>query len=212
MSQDDVLFGYRLQLFDLAGRVGVAAPAVPSACTARPTTPGRRRSTGTAWRCCGRASGAGRRMPNQLSPLVEQRIVAFALATLAWGRTDRRASLGATVGRARGLGERRLALSAPARSQHARKRLSLGRRLPGALRAAPRARARAAHRGRSARRLVGHRLLLRRPSPGHGGTDLAADRDRRLPPPTPGPSSSAARAGTPPRRRPRRSLAASPVS
>jgi hypothetical protein len=25
MSQDDVLFGYRLQLFDLAGRVGVTA-------------------------------------------------------------------------------------------------------------------------------------------------------------------------------------------
>ena len=25
MTQDDVLFGYRLQLFDLAGRVGVSA-------------------------------------------------------------------------------------------------------------------------------------------------------------------------------------------
>ena len=25
MSQDDVLFGYRLQLFDLAGRIGVSS-------------------------------------------------------------------------------------------------------------------------------------------------------------------------------------------
>ncbi len=79
MSEDDVLFGYRLQLVDLAGRVGVTA-----ACR----TFGVHRSTYYAWkRKIGREGlGALRprerrrpRMPNQLSPLVEQRIIAFAL-------------------------------------------------------------------------------------------------------------------------------------
>src|SRR4249919_3717978 len=75
MSQDDVLFGYRLQLFDLAGRIGVAA-----ACRAF----GVHRSTYYQWK--GKVDRHGlemlrprerRRpqMPNQLSPLVEQAIV-----------------------------------------------------------------------------------------------------------------------------------------
>ena len=79
MSQDDVLFGYRLQLVDLAGRVGVTA-----ACR----TFGVHRSTYYAWKRKIEREGLGAlrprerrrpRMPNQLSPLVEQRIVAFAL-------------------------------------------------------------------------------------------------------------------------------------
>src|SRR3989440_12739651 len=79
MSEDDVLFGYRLQLVDLAGRVGVTA-----ACR----TFGVHRSTYYAWRRKIEREGLGAlrprerrrpRMPNQLSPLVEQRIVAFAL-------------------------------------------------------------------------------------------------------------------------------------
>src|SRR6058998_143325 len=79
MSQDDVLFGYRLQLVDLAGRVGVAA-----ACR----TFGVHRSTYYVWKGKIEREGLGAlrprerrrpRMPNQLSPLVEQRIVAFAL-------------------------------------------------------------------------------------------------------------------------------------
>ena len=79
MSEDDVLFGYRLQLVDLAGRVGVAA-----ACR----TFGVHRSTYYAWKGKIEREGLGAlrprerrrpRMPNQLSPLVEQRIVAFAL-------------------------------------------------------------------------------------------------------------------------------------
>ena len=79
MSQDDVVFGYRLQLVDLAGRVGVAA-----ACR----TFGVHRSTYYAWKRKIEREGLGAlrprerrrpRMPNQLSPLVEQRIVAFAL-------------------------------------------------------------------------------------------------------------------------------------
>jgi transposase InsO family protein len=79
MSEDDVLFGYRLQLVDLAGRIGVAA-----ACRSF----GVHRSTYYAWRRKIERGGLGAlrprerrrpRMPNQLSPLVEQRIVAFAL-------------------------------------------------------------------------------------------------------------------------------------
>src|SRR6266516_3053200 len=79
MSQDDVLFGYRLQLIDLAGRIGVAA-----ACR----TFGVHRSTYYAWKRKIEREGLGAlrprerrrpRMPNQLSPLLEQRIVAFAL-------------------------------------------------------------------------------------------------------------------------------------
>ena len=80
MTQDDVLFGYRLQLFDLAGRVGVSA-----ACR----TFGVHRSTFYAWKRQVDRHGLEMlrprerrrpRMPNQLSAIVEERIVAFALA------------------------------------------------------------------------------------------------------------------------------------
>src|ERR671924_66111 len=80
VSQDDVLFGYRVQLFDLAGRVGVAA-----ACR----TFGVHRSTYYAWKRQVDRHGLEMlrprerrrpRMPNQLSAIIEERIVAFALA------------------------------------------------------------------------------------------------------------------------------------
>ena len=79
MTQDDVLFGYRLQLFDLAART-----TVTHACR----TFGVHRSTFYAWKHQVDRQGLEmlrprerRRpvMPNQLSPIVEQRIVAFAL-------------------------------------------------------------------------------------------------------------------------------------
>jgi transposase InsO family protein len=79
MTKDDVLFGYRLQLFDLAGRT-----TVTNACR----TFGVHRSTYYAWKDQVDRQGLEmlrprerRRpvMPNQLSPIVEQRIVAFAL-------------------------------------------------------------------------------------------------------------------------------------
>jgi transposase InsO family protein len=79
MTQDDVLFGYRLQLFDLAART-----TVTHACR----TFGVHRSTYYAWKRQVDRQGLEmlrprerRRpvMPNQLSPIVEQRIVAFAL-------------------------------------------------------------------------------------------------------------------------------------
>src|SRR5215213_5237603 len=79
MTQDDVLFGYRLQLFDLAARTTVA-----HACRVF----GVHRSTYYRWKRQVERSGLEvlrprerRRpqMPNQLSLMVEQRIVAVAL-------------------------------------------------------------------------------------------------------------------------------------
>jgi transposase InsO family protein len=79
MTQDDVLFGYRLQLFDLAARSTVA-----HACR----TFGVHRSTYYRWKAQVDRQGLEMlrprerrrpQMPNQLPVLVEQRIVAFAL-------------------------------------------------------------------------------------------------------------------------------------
>jgi transposase InsO family protein len=79
MTQDDVLFGYRLQLFDLAARTTVS-----HACR----TFGVHRSTYYAWKRQVDQHGLEmlrprerRRpvMPNQLSVMLEQRIVAFSL-------------------------------------------------------------------------------------------------------------------------------------
>ena len=79
MTQDDVLFGYRLQLFALAGERGVS-----EACRLM----GVHRSTYYRWRGQVQRSGLEMlrprerrrpQMPNQLSPMVQQRIVAFCL-------------------------------------------------------------------------------------------------------------------------------------
>jgi transposase InsO family protein len=79
MTQDDVLFGYRLQLFDLAART-----TVTHACRIF----GVHRSTYYRWKGQVERSGLEMlrprerrrpQMPNQLSVMVEQRIVAFAL-------------------------------------------------------------------------------------------------------------------------------------
>jgi transposase len=79
VSDDDVLYGYRLRLFALAGEVGVRA-----ACR----TMGVHHSTYYRWKPQVERAGLEMlrprerrqpQMPNQLSPLVEQRIVAFAL-------------------------------------------------------------------------------------------------------------------------------------
>lgn len=85
MTQDDVLFGYRLQLFDLAART-----TVTEACR----TFGVHRSTYYRWKAQVQRSGLEMlrprerrrpQMPNQLSPIVEQRIVAFCLGHPGWG-------------------------------------------------------------------------------------------------------------------------------
>ncbi len=80
MTQDDVLFGYRLQLFDLAART-----TVTHACR----TFGVHRSTYYAWKRQVDRHGLEMlrprerrrpRMPNALPKMVEQRIVSFSLA------------------------------------------------------------------------------------------------------------------------------------
>ena len=85
MTKDDVLFGYRLQLFRLAGEIGVSG-----ACRAL----GIHRSTYYRWKAQVERSGLEMlrprerrrpQMPNQLSPLVEQRVVAFALGHPGFG-------------------------------------------------------------------------------------------------------------------------------
>jgi len=94
VSEHDVLFGYRLQLVDLAGRIGISA-----ACR----TFGVHRSTYYVWKRKIEREGLGAlrprerrrpRMPNQLSPLVEQRIVAFALGHPGLGPRRIAAELG----------------------------------------------------------------------------------------------------------------------
>ena len=80
MTQDDVLFGYRCQVFALAGRTSVS-----HACR----TFGIHRSTFYAWKAQVDRGGLqmlrprerrAPQMPNQLSAVIEQRIVAFAIA------------------------------------------------------------------------------------------------------------------------------------
>ena len=80
MTKDDVLFGYRCQVFDLAGRT-----TVTHACR----TLGIHRSTYYAWKAQVDRGGLERlrpkerrrpQMPNQLSAVIEQRIVSFAIA------------------------------------------------------------------------------------------------------------------------------------
>jgi transposase InsO family protein len=80
MTKDDVLFGYRLQVFDLAGRTSVS-----NACRVF----GIHRSTYYAWKAQVDRGGLemlrprerrAPRMPNQLSAVVEERIVSFAIA------------------------------------------------------------------------------------------------------------------------------------
>jgi transposase InsO family protein len=85
MTQDDVLFGYRLQLFDLAARTNVS-----HACR----TFGVHRSTYYRWKKQVDASGLEMlrprerrrpRMPNAFPRIVEERILAFAIANPGLG-------------------------------------------------------------------------------------------------------------------------------
>src|SRR5829696_7165088 len=85
MTQDDVLFGYRQQLFAEAARTNVTA-----ACR----TFGVHRSTYYAWKRQVERHGLEilrprerrrPKLPNQLSPFVEERIVAFALGHPGYG-------------------------------------------------------------------------------------------------------------------------------
>src|SRR5213080_2002421 len=109
MSQDDVLFGYRLQLVDLAGRVGVTA-----ACRRF----GVHRSTYYAWKRKIEREGLRARRSRPASA------------------ADRGRARAPTLGRPGRVRERRLALPLPARPQHARETALARRRLRRAVRAA----------------------------------------------------------------------------
>src|SRR5215212_9921518 len=121
MTQDDVLFGYRLQLFDLAARTTVA-----HACRVF----GVHRSTYYRWKRQVERSGLEvlrprerRRpqMPNQLSVMAEPRIVAFALGHPGLGPRRVASPLGAPgMGWPSGQSQRGLQDPGPARSEHAR--------------------------------------------------------------------------------------------
>jgi transposase InsO family protein len=85
MSEDDVLFGYRLRVLDYAGRTSVS-----EACRVF----GIHRSTFYVWKRRVERHGLEilpprerrrPRMPQQLSPFIEQRIVAFALGHPGYG-------------------------------------------------------------------------------------------------------------------------------
>ncbi len=180
MSQDDVLLGYRLQLFDLAARSSVS-----EACR----TFGVHRSTFYRWKRRIERHGLEilrprerrrPRLPNQLSPLVEERILAFALGHPGLGPKRiaaqlRRPRWGGLVVSHNGV----WGLPAPPRAQHPGQAALARRRLRRSLRAPTPARARPPRRGnppRGARRL---RLLLGRTTLRHQRRGLAANRDRR---------------------------------
>ena len=85
MLDSDVLFGFRLRLFDQARAVGVSRGL---------SVFGIHRSTYYRWKAMVERSGLemlrprerrAPRMPNQTSPLIEQRILAFASPTRASG-------------------------------------------------------------------------------------------------------------------------------
>jgi transposase InsO family protein len=85
VSEDDVLFGYRLRVLDYAARTSVS-----EACRVF----GIHRSTFYVWKGRTERHGLGilrprerrrPRLPNQLSPFVEERIVAFALGHPGYG-------------------------------------------------------------------------------------------------------------------------------
>src|SRR5438045_5718612 len=85
MSEDDVLFGYRLRVLEHAGRTSVS-----EACRVF----GIHRSTFYVWKRRVERHGLEilrprerrrPRMPQQLSPFVEERIVAFALGHPGYG-------------------------------------------------------------------------------------------------------------------------------
>ena len=166
VSEDDVLFGYRLRVFDLRrpdecerGLPGVRDPPLD---LLRLEAPGRAARAGDPAAAGAAAAADAATSCRRLSRSGSSR---SRSATRALGRGGSRASSRAgALGRDRRLPQRRLALSVPARPQHPRRsgcRWSRATRAPYEPPREPRARA--ARRGRAARRAGRDRLLLRRP-------------------------------------------------
>jgi transposase len=179
VSEDDVLFGYRLQLFDHAARTSVS-----EACR----TFGVHRSTFYRWKRMVDRHGLEvlrprerrrPKMPNQLPAMVEERIVAFAIAHPGLGPRRiaselRREKWGGIVVSANGVWRclRRHGLN----TRHKRLSLVAGYRASYE----PPHEPEPEHRGLAARRAGRLRLLLRRTPARGAGRRLAADGDRLL--------------------------------
>ncbi len=118
-------------------------------------------------------------MPNQLSRWLSSGSCLRVGPSRSGSSPDRGRARAPALGGC-GLGERCLALPAPARAQHAREAALARRRLRGTLRTAPARAGRTARRGGAAGRVGRLRLLLRRSPTQHEADGLAADRDRRL--------------------------------
>src|SRR3954464_5557903 len=130
MTQDDVLFGFRLQLLALAARTSVS-----HACRAF----GVHRSTYYAWKRQVDRHGLEMlrprerrrpQMPNALPRMVEERILSFAIAHPGLGPAPGGERAGRPeVGRDRRLGQRGLEGAAPPRLEHAGEAARADRRL-----------------------------------------------------------------------------------
>ena len=207
MTDHDVLYGYRLALFDLAARTSVSRVRIFG--VHRSTYyRWKRRSTGTAWRCCGPGSGDGRGCRISSRRWSSSGSSPTASVIPARAGSDRRRAGPRRWGGILVSAQRRVASAQTPRPQHARQATGPDRRLRRALPATPRAAPRAAHPGHTTGRAGRHRLLLRRST---AGTKTRSGRSPRstATPPTPGPTSSPAPPANPPTHT-SRSLAASP--
>ena len=212
MSKDDVLFGYRLQVFD---QPGARRSARPAGCSGSIVDLLRVEAAGGAARVgdpAARVSGGGRGCPTSCRPLWRSGSSRSRSGIPAWARSGSRAELARReVGRRSSSQPNGVWRCWCRHGLNTRaKRLALIAGYRGALPAAARARPERHIDVAAARRAGRDRLLLRRPAPGHQGSRLAADRDRHRLLLRAGPSWSSARAATRPRADLLGSRAASP--
>jgi transposase-like protein len=150
MTKDDVLFGYRQQLFAEAARTSVSA-----ACR----TFGVHRSTYYAWKRQVDRHGLEMlrprerrrpQMPNQLPKMVEERIVSFSIAHPGLGPRRVSSELAREKWGGIVVSPNGVEGSLPSRAEHSRQAPRTDRGLRRSLRAAKDPRARATYRRRSA--------------------------------------------------------------
>ncbi|MFL5861353.1 MAG: helix-turn-helix domain-containing protein [Solirubrobacteraceae bacterium] len=132
VTEHDVLVGYRLRLLTLAAETGNVSEACRLMGVPRLTD----------YRCKRQVDRWGRealnvgerrrpRMPNEIGPHLEQRIIAFlAGAPGVWAAADQRRAGPGEVGRPADLRARHLAGPVPRRAQHARQTAGVDRAAP----------------------------------------------------------------------------------